>query len=151
MTARQIPDRYRQSVIPHIMIKGASAAIEFYTRAFGATELVRIAKPNGHIVHAEIKIDDSIIMVGDAERPFHDPNSLGGSSVGLHIYVKNVDALSAQATSAGAKEIQPVQDMFYGDRMAMLEDPFGHIWVLLTHLEDIAPEEIKKRGEAILK
>ena len=151
MTVKKIPDRYYQSVIPHIMIKEASAAIEFYRQAFGATEIFRISKPNGKIVHAEIQIEDSIIMVGDAESPFQDPKSLGGLTVGLHIYIEEVDARSAQAVSVGAKEIQPVQDMFYGDRMAMLEDPFGYIWVFLTHKEDLTPEEIKKRGEAMFK
>ncbi len=151
MTVQSIPDRYLHSVIPHVMIEGASTAIEFYTQALGAIELFRISQPNGRIVHAEISIGGSIFMVGDAEGSFHDPQSLGGTPVGLHVYVENADALFAQAVGAGAKAIQPVQAMFYGDRMGMLEDPFGHIWVLLTHVEDIAPEEITRRGEAMFE
>lgn len=151
MPAKPAPVRYQHSVVPHVMIKGASAAIEFYKRAFDATEIFRISQPNGQIAHAEIVVSGSIIMVGDAEGTFHDPLSLGGPSVGLHVYVENVDILFAQAISAGAAAIQPVQHMFYGDRMGMLEDPFGHIWVLLTHEEDITPEEIKRRGEAMFK
>jgi PhnB protein len=146
-----IPDRYRYSVIPHVMVEGASAAIEFYERALGATELFRIAQPDGRIVHAEITIGRSVVMVGDANDPFEDPHSLGGLSVGLHVYVEDVDARFAQAVDAGARVIEPVRDMFYGDRMGMLKDPFGHIWVLLTHLEDLPPEEIKRRGEAMLE
>jgi PhnB protein len=150
MTEKWLPHRYIHSVIPHIMIKGASTAIEFYKRAFDAVEIFRIAKPDGKIIHAEITIGDSIIMVGDAEGIFHDPQSLGGSSVGLHIYIDKVDDYFAQAVHAGAEPLQPVQDMFYGDRMGILKDPFGHIWVLLTHKEDVTPEEIKRRGEAML-
>jgi PhnB protein len=148
---KQIPDRYYHSVIPHIFVNGASAAIEFYKQALGATEIFRISQPNGQIVHAEIKIGDSIIMLGDAEGIFCAPQSIGGSTVGLHVYIDNLDAQFTQAVNVGAKEIQPVQDMFYGDRMAMLEDPFGHIWVLLTHQEDLTLEEIKRRGEAMLQ
>ena len=151
MTLKSIPDRYHYSVIPHIFIKGASAAIEFYKQAFGATEVFRISQPNGEIVHAEILIGGSIIMVGDADGVFSDPHSLSGSPVGLHVYVEDVDAQFIQAVSAGAKAIEPVKEMFYGDRMGMLEDPFGHIWVLLTHKENLSPEEIKNRGEAMLK
>ena len=151
MTEKPIPDRYRFSVIPHIFIDGASKAIEFYKAAFGATEIFRVAKPDGKIVHAEIRIGRSVVMVGDAEGAFADPRSLGGVSVGLHVYVDDVDARFARAVSAGATAIQPVQGMFYGDRTGMLRDPFGHIWVLLTHNEDMAPEDIKRHGEAMLK
>lgn len=151
MTEKKIPDRYQFAIIPHIFIKGASAAVAFYEKAFDAEEIFRVSKPNGLIVHGEIKIGESVIMVGDAEGLFHDPRSLGGISAGLHVYVDDVDALFARAVGAGAKEIEPVQDMFYGDRMGMLQDPFGHIWVLLTHNEDLVPEGIKKRGEALFK
>jgi len=145
-----IPARYRYSVIPHVMVDGASAAIEFYSEGFGATELFRVSSPDGRIVHAEITIGDSIVMVGDADDPFHDPRSLGGLSVGLHVYVDDVDAQVARAVQAGATLSEPVQDMFYGDRMGMVTDPFGHLWVLLTHEEDLPPAEIKRRGEAVL-
>lgn len=132
------------------MIAGASDAIAFYGRAFGADELFRISHPDGKILHAEIEIEGSTVMLGDAEPPFGDPRSLNVTTVGLHVYVHDVDTVYRQAIDAGATAMQPVQDMFYGDRVGMLQDPFGHIWVLLTHNEDIGPEEIKRRGEALL-
>lgn len=152
MTVKPIPDGYH-SVTPYLMIKGASEAIEFYKRAFGATELFRLAAPGGQIGHAEIKIGDSLIMLADPceEGAFRNPQSLGGSSVGLHVYVADVDAQFAQAIKAGAKAVKPVQDQFYGDRSGTLEDPFGHIWFLATHKEDIAPDEINRRAEALFK
>jgi PhnB protein len=146
-----VPDRYRNSVISHVMVDGAAEAIEFYRRAFGATELIRIADADGRILHAEITIAGSLVMLGDADPPFDDPRSLGGLTVGLHVYVPDVDATVDAAVAAGAELLQAPQDMFYGDRMAMLKDPFGHIWVLLTHKEDLPLEEIKARGEAMLR
>lgn len=143
------PSRYRNSVIAHVMVNGATAAIDFYRSAFGATELFRISGPDGKVIHAEIQIERSIVMVGDASEPFRDPKSLGGSCVGLHVYVENVDSISQNALAAGAVELQPLQDMFYGDRQTTLRDPFGHVWVLLTHQEDVAPEEIVSRAEKL--
>lgn len=135
------------------MIKGASEAIEFYKRAFGATEIFRLSHPNGQIGHAEIKIGDSPIMLADSceQGEFHPPESLGGSSVALHVYVEDVDALFNQAVSAGAKAVRPVFDQFYGDRTGMLQDPFGHIWFLATHKKDITPEEIHRRAGALFQ
>ena len=152
MTVKPIPDGYH-SVTPYLMIKGASEAIEFYKQAFDATELFRLVAPNGAIGHAEIKIGDSSIMLADPceQAAFRDPRSLGGSSVALHIYLEDVDAQFAQAVSAGAKAVKPVQDQFYGDRTGTLEDPFGHIWCLATHKEDLTPEEINRRAEALFK
>lgn len=152
MAVKPIPDGYH-SVTPYLMIKGASDAIEFYKRAFGASELFRLAAPGGQIGHAEIKIGDSSIMLADPceEGAFRNPRSLGGSSVGLHVYVEDVDGQFAQAVSAGAKVVKPVQDQFYGDRTGTLEDPFGHIWFLATHKEDLAPDEINRRAEALFK
>jgi PhnB protein len=141
------PSRYRNSVIAHVMVNGAAAAIDFYRSAFGATELFRISAPDGKIIHAEIMIEHSIMMVGDASEPFSDAKSLGGTCVGLHVYVQDVDSMSRKAVAAGAEELQPLQDMFYGDRQTTLRDPFGHIWVLLTHQEDVAPEEIVSRAK----
>lgn len=149
MSVKAIPDRYRYAVIPHVMVKGAAQAIEFYKAAYSATELFRIASPDGKIIHSEIRIGQSVVMIGDAEGLFRDARSLGGSSVGLHVYVDDVDALFLRARSAGAKELQPVQTMFYGDRTAMLEDPYGHVWVFLTHLEDLTPDEIVERAKAV--
>jgi PhnB protein len=150
MSDKKIPTRYKNSVIAHIMIKEASAAIDFYQEAFNAKEIFRIAKPNGNIIHAEILIEDAIIMLGDAEELFQDPQKLKGTTVGLHVYVEDVDALFLQAVKFGAIVIQNVTDMFYGDRMAMLKDPFGHIWVLLTHQMHMTPEEIKRNAEKLL-
>lgn len=152
MTVKPIPDCYH-SVTPYLMIKGASDAIDFYKRGFGAIEIFRLLHPSGQIGHAEIKIGNSSIMLADPceQGAFRSPQSLGGSSVGLYVYVEDVDAQFAQAVRAGAKEIKPVQDQFYGDRSGMLEDPFGHIWFLATHKEDVAPEEISKRAEMLFK
>ncbi|EGW21043.1 MULTISPECIES: VOC family protein [Methylobacter] len=152
MTVKPIPDGYH-SITPYLMIKGASEAIEFYKRAFGATEIFRLSHPNGQIGHAEIKIGDSSVMLADPceQGAFRTPQSLGGSSVALHVYVKDVDAQFAQAVSAGAKAVKPVFDQFYGDRTGTLQDPFGHIWFLATHKEDIAPEEISRRAEALFQ
>ena len=152
MTIKTIPDGYH-SVTPYLSIKGAAQAIEFYKRAFSATELFRLVAPSGEIGHAEIKIGNSPIMLADPceEGPFRNPQSLGGSSVGLHVYVEDVDALFVQAVDAGAKAVRPVQDQFYGDRTGTLEDPFGHVWFLATHKEDLTPEEINRRAEALFK
>ena len=145
-----VPPRYRNAVVPHAMIAGAEEAIAFYARAFGAEELFRIAAPDGTIIHAELRIGGSTVMVGDAGGPFGEPGALGGTTVGLHVYVDAVEPLFERALAAGAKELAPVEDMFYGDRTAMLEDPFGHIWVLLERIEDLAPEQIVARAAAAL-
>ncbi len=152
MPVKPIPDGYH-SVTPYLSIRGAADAIEFYKHALGAVELFRLVAPTGDIGHAELRIGDSNIMLADScdEGAFRNPRSLSGSSVGLHVYVENVDKLFAQAIDAGAKVIKPVHDQFYGDRSGMLEDPFGHIWILATHKEDLSPEEISKRAEALFK
>lgn len=149
MKTMPIPARYRFGVIPHVFVKGASEAIVFYEKAFGATEIFRVVKPNGQVVHAEVSVGGCLFMVGDADEPFHDPQSLHGTSVGLHVYTDDVHALLARAVTAGAVAIGSTQDMFYGDRMGMLQDPFGHVWVFLTHQVDVGSEEIKRRGEAL--
>ena len=152
MTIQPKPDGYH-SVTPYLSIKGAAGAIEFYKRAFNASEIFRPVAPSGEIGHAEIKIGDSPIMLADPceEGTFRNPQTLGGSSVGLHIYVDDVDALFAQAVGAGAKTVRAVQDQFYGHRTGTLEDPFGHVWFLATHKEELTPEEINKRAEALYK
>ncbi|KIO48853.1 VOC family protein [Nitrosospira sp. NpAV] len=153
MTTKPIPDDYH-AVTPYLLIKGAAEAIEFYKRAFGATELLKVALPDGKIGHTEIKIGDSRIMMADdcgTEGAFRNPQSSGGTSVGLHLYVENVDALFARAVDAGAKVVRPVQDQFYGDRMGTLQDPFGHIWFIATHKEDVSPDEIRRRAESACK
>ena len=146
---KPIPEGYH-SVTPYLTINGAAQALEFYKTAFGATELFRM-EHGGKIGHAEIKIGDSPIMLADEfpEMGNRSPVSLGGSSVGIMIYVDDVDKIYNQAIAAGGKEVKPLQDQFYGDRSGTLTDPFGHIWTVATHTEDVAPEEIEKRLAAM--
>lgn len=147
---KPIPEGYHTAT-PYLVIQGAAKAIEFYKRAFGATELMRMSGPGGKVMHAEIKIGDSPIMVGDEfpEMGARGPKALGGSPVSILLYVEDVDALAKQALAACAKELMPVQDQFWGDRYGKLEDPFGHVWGIATHKEDVAPEEINKRAAAM--
>jgi PhnB protein len=144
-TVKSIPDGYH-SAIPMLAIKDATSAIEFYKQAFGATELERMTDPSGKIAHTEILIGDALIMIAD-EYPEHNisPQTLGGSTVTMHVYVEDVDAVVDRAVAAGAKIRHPVEDQFYGDRSASLVDPFGHIWMIATHKEDVSSEEIHKR------
>jgi PhnB protein len=146
---KPIPEGYH-SVTPYLIVKDAARAIEFYKRAFGATELLRMAAPGGKIGHAEIKIGDSPIMLAD-EAPdvgALSPESLGGTPVSILLYVEDVDAVFNQAIAAGAKMQRPVKDQFYGDRIGGLTDPFGHVWYVATHKEDVSPEEMRKRAAA---
>jgi PhnB protein len=148
-TVKAIPEGF-EGATPYLSIKGAAAAIEFYKKAFGATETMRMAGPDGRIGHAEIKIGKANIMLAD-EHPeigFLSPRTLGGSPVAIHIYVEDVDALAAQAEAAGAKVRRPVADQFYGDRTGQFEDPFGHVWHFATHKEDVSKEEMQKRAAA---
>jgi len=133
-----------------LIIKGSARAIEFYKKAFGATELMRMAQPDGRIGHAEIRIGNSPIMLADEvpEMGHRSPQSLGGSPVSILLYVEDVDALFNQAVSAGAKVQKPVQDQFYGDRIGGVTDPFGHVWYIATHKEEVSPEEMRKRAAA---
>jgi PhnB protein len=149
-----IPEGYR-GAMPYLCVKGAARAIEFYKEAFGAKEMMRFPHPDGRIGHAEIRIGDAVIMLADEfpemagkfpEMSFRNPQSLGGTPVHIFIYVNDVDALTKQAIAAGAKVVRPVADQFYGDRLAVLEDPFGHSWSFATHIEDVPPEEIERRA-----
>ena len=146
---KPIPEGYHTAT-PYLIIKNAARAIDFYKKAFGATEHMRMADPSGRVMHAEIQIGDSRIMIADEfpEMGARSPESLGGSPVSIFLYVEDVDALAKQATSAGAKVLMPVQDQFWGDRYGKLTDPFGHVWDIATHKEDVAPEEIHKRAAA---
>lgn len=151
MAVKPIPDGYH-SVTPYLIIKGARDAIEFYKKAFGAIELFRFDAPGGKIGHAEIKIGDSPIMLAD-EYPemgygYASPQTVGGASVSIMIYVEDVDAIFKQAIAAGGKEQRAVKDQFYGDRSGTLEDPFGHVWHVSTHMEDVAPQEMEERAKA---
>ena len=145
-TVKPIPDGYH-SVTPYLIIKGAADALEFYKKAFGATELFRMAQPDGRIGHAEIQIGDSRIMLADEypEMTYVSPTTLGGSSVSIMLYVEDVDSVFKQAVAAGASEQRPLEDKFYGDRTGSLVDPFGHVWHVGTHKEDVTPEEMEKR------
>lgn len=150
--AKPIPAGYH-SVTPYLIIKGAADAIEFYKRAFGATESMRMQGPDGKIGHAEIRIGDSVVMLAD-EHPdmgSRSPQSLGGAGVSLVVYVEKVDETFQRAVAAGAKELRPVANQFYGDRSGTLQDPFGHVWTVSTHVEDIVPEEMRRRSEEFLK
>ena len=147
---RPVPEGYHTAT-PYLIIKGAAKAIEFYKKAFGATELMRMADPNGRIGHAEIKIGNSPIMLADEvpEMGYRSPQSLGGSPVSILLYVEDVDALFSQAVAAGAKVLRPPEDQFYGDRSGGVTDPFGHVWYIATHKEDVSPEEMRKRAAAL--
>jgi PhnB protein len=146
MPAKPIPDGYR-TVTPYLIVSGAAKALDFYKRAFGAEERVRMPGPGGKVMHAEIQIGDSMIMLADEfpQMGARSPQSIGGTSVGICLYVENVDVLFKQAIAAGAKEERPLQNQFYGDRSGTLIDPFGHKWTIATHIEDVTPEEIGRR------
>ena len=149
MAVNPIPDGYH-AVTPYLIVAGGARAIEFYKAVFGATEVMRLPGPNG-VAHAEIRIGDSVVMLAD-ESPdmgFKSPVALGGSPLSLMLYVADVDATFQRALAAGAVAKRPVQDQFYGDRSGTLEDPFGHIWTVATHVEDVSPQEIEKRLAAI--
>jgi len=150
MAVKSVPDGYH-TVTPYLIINGAVQALEFYKRAFGAAETVRMPDPKGRIAHAEIKIGDSMIMLADEhpEMGHRGPRTLGGTSVSILLYVPDVDTVFDRAIKAGAKSQRPVADQFYGDRMGTLEDPFGHVWTIGTHIEDVSAEEMKRRMAAM--
>ena len=137
---------------PCLAIDGASRAIEFYKRAFGATEIMRFAHGD-KIGHAEIEIGDSKIMLSDefSEMGVRSPKTVGGSPTAIYLYVDNVDATVDRAVTQGGKLVRPVEDKFYGDRSGTVEDPFGHVWHLATHKEDVPEAELRKRAEAFMK
>lgn len=147
-----IPAGYH-SVTPYLVIRDAAAAIEFYKAAFGAEEVMRFSEPSGKIHHAEIKLGDSRLMLTDEwpEMGARGPDWLGGSPVSLHLYVADVDAMAERALAAGAKVVRSVQDQFYGDRTGTLVDPYGHIWHIASHKEDVPMDELKRRAEVAMK
>jgi PhnB protein len=148
---KPIPDGYH-TVTPYLVCKDAAKALEFYAKAFNAKETFRMPAPDGSVMHAEFQIGDSMIMLGEEcpERGAKSPNTLGGSPVNIFLYVEDVDASFARATSAGCKTEMPPTDMFWGDRFGKLTDPFGHSWSMATHKEDVAPEEMGKRAAAAM-
>lgn len=146
---RTIPEHFH-TITPSVVVKGAAQAIEFYKKALGAQELMRMPNPDGKIMHAELKIGDSVIFVSD-EIPnmglTKSPQTLGGCTGALHLYVDDVDASFQRAVDAGAKSAMPVADMFWGDRYGTITDPFGHVWGLATHKEDVSPAEMEERAQ----
>jgi PhnB protein len=149
---KPVPEGYH-TVTPYLIIRDAARAIEFYKKVFGAKEMVRMPAPGGKIGHAEIMIGDSYIMLADEspEMGHNGPQSLGGSPVSIVLYLEDVDAVVGRAVAAGAKLVRPVEDQFYGDRSGGVEDPFGHSWHISTHIEDVSPEEMTKRMDALKK
>jgi PhnB protein len=148
--AKPIPDGYH-AVCPYLIVADGAAAIIFYKNVFGAVERMRLPGPDGRVGHAELEIGDSLIMLAD-EHPaagIRSPKSIGGSPVSLHLYVANVDAVFARAIAAGARETRPLANQFYGDRLGTIEDPFGHVWHISTHIEDVPPDELDRRAAAI--
>ncbi len=145
--ANPIPEGFHM-VTPHLVVRGASEAIEFYKKAFGAEEIMRMPGPDGKsIMHSEIKIGDSMLMVVDEMPPWVSPQKLNGTSVAIALYVPDADALYQRAIDAGAKESMKPMDAFWGDRYSKVTDPYGHQWEICTHKEDLTPEEIGKRAE----
>ena len=142
-----IPEGYPR-VTPYLIIDGASEAIEFYSAVLGAKERMRMPSPSGKVGHAELEIGDSVVMLADEhpEMGAVGPKTTGGTPVSMHVYVEDADSAFAKAIEAGAKEVRPMEDKFYGDRMGSFEDPFGHVWHVASHVEDISPEEMEKRA-----
>ena len=144
---KPIPEGYN-SVTPYLIVDNGAAAIDFYKKSFGATELFRMPSPGNKIGHAEIKIGNSVIMLADEhpEMGARSPRSVGGSPVSIVVYVEDVDTVAKRLEAAGAKVTRPVSNQFYGDRAGSFEDPFGHQWHVHTHVEDVSPEELQRRA-----
>jgi PhnB protein len=149
-SVKPIPDGYT-AVTPYLTIKGAAAAIDFYKKAFGAEEVLRIDMPDGQVGHAEIRIGGAVIMLAEENPAWKSvsPQTLGGSPTGIMLYVTDPDAVVQRAVDAGATVTMPVADQFYGDRCGNVVDPFGHKWSIATHIEDVAPDEIRRRAAAM--
>jgi len=150
MAVKYIPDGYHTAT-PYLIIKGAAKALDFYKKAFGATEIMRMPDSDGKIGHAEIKIGNSPIMLADEfpDRGYKSPQSIGGTPVSIMLYVENVDKTVERAVAEGAKITKAVENQFYGDRNGTISDPFGHVWTISTHVEDVTPAEMQRRIEAM--
>ena len=142
------PPQYH-SITPYLMVREAARAIDWYKKVFGAEEIMRMPMPEGKIGHAELRIQDSIIMLADEQAEWKSPKTIGGSPVGLHLYVKDVDVVFGNAIANGATLTQAVADQFYGDRLGVFVDPFGHKWSVATHIEDVSPQEMQQRMQAM--
>jgi len=151
MATKPIPEGYH-TLTPYLAVDDAAKAIEFYKRAFGAKERVRMEAPGGKIGHAELAIGDSLVMLSDPfpEASNKPPSELGGSTAGVFMYAEDVDEVVRQAVDAGATVTTEVADQFWGDRFGTVTDPFGHVWSIATHVEDLTPEEIAERGKAAM-
>jgi len=149
--AKAIPNDYPR-ITPYLYIDGASTAIDFYRSVLGASERMRMPGPDGKIGHAELEIGDSVIMLADANPDIdvRSPKSIGGTPIALHVYVDDVDSVFGRAMEAGAKQLRPVENQFYGDRSGQFEDPFGHHWNVATHVEDVPPDEMAKRAASAM-
>jgi len=152
MSVKPVPEGYR-SVTPYLIVRGAVQALDFYRRAFDAKEIMRLTMPDGTLGHAETQIGDSRVLLGDEspQRNVKSPSTLGGSSVHMLIYVADADVAVKQAIAAGATEVRPVADQFYGDRSGTISDPFGHQWTLSTHKEDVSHAEMQRRMDVMVK
>jgi PhnB protein len=151
MATQPIPEGYH-TVTPYLAVEDATEAIEYYTKAFDAKERVRMETPDGKVGHAELEIGDSLVMLSDPfpQASTKPPNELGGTSVSVFIYVENVDAVVKQAVDAGAMVTMEVADQFWGDRFGSVKDPFGHLWSIATHVEDVPPDEMAERAKAAM-
>jgi PhnB protein len=147
-----IPKGYH-SITPYLICKGAASAIDWYKKALGAEELFRMPGPDGTLGHAEIKLGDSVVMLADEfpQMGAKSPATIGGTPVSLMLYVKDSDAVFKNAVAAGAKVKGELKDQFYGDRSGMIEDPYGHIWTISTHVEDVSPDEMARRSAEAMK
>ena len=148
MATKPIPEGYH-ALTPSVAVESAAEAIEFYKRAFGATERMRMPGPGDTIAHAELEIRDSVLMLSDPfpQSTVKPPKQVGGTTVGIFMYVEDVDEVVQQAVDAGATVTMPVEDQFWGDRFGVVADPFGHQWMIATHVEDVSPEEMAERGK----
>ena len=151
-SAKPIPDGY-PTLTPYLIVADADAAIAFYKKSFGARERMRLAAPGGKIGHAELEIGSSVVMLAD-EHPeigARGPRAFGGSPVSLHLYMEDVDRVVSDAVEAGGRIVRPIADQFYGDRSGAIEDPFGHVWHVATHIEDVPPDELARRAAAAMQ
>ena len=148
MAVQPVPEGYH-TITPYLAVENASEAIDFYKRALGAKERVRMPGPGGSVMHAELEIGDSVVMLSDPfpQASTKPPKELGGTSVSIMTYVDNIDSLYKQAIDAGATSLMEPDDMFWGDRFGSIQDPFGHSWTIATHVEDVSPEEMEKRSQ----